>query len=86
MVAFIRDFKKFTSKEIQKNMIITEPGLLGLFEVDNERHEFWAKTNMPKIVESDLYFLQKINYIHDNPVRKQYVKRPQDWGMVICKS
>jgi hypothetical protein len=23
--------------------------------------------------------LQKINYIHENPVRKQYVQRPEDW-------
>ncbi len=79
MIAFVRDFKKFTSKEIQKNIIATEPNVLSLFEIENGKYEFWAKTNMPKIIESEEYFFQKINYIHGNPVRKQYVKRPEEW-------
>ena len=34
---------------------------------------------MPKIIESEKYPLQKIQYIHANPVRRQYVRRPEDW-------
>ncbi len=34
---------------------------------------------MPKIIEGEEYLLQKINYIHANPVRRQYVKKPEDW-------
>jgi len=79
MIVFVRDFKKFTSKEIQKNIIATEPNVLSLFEIEHGKYEFWAKTNMPKIIESEEYFFQKINYIHTNPVRKQYVKRPEEW-------
>ncbi len=79
MIVFVRDFKKFTSKEIQKNIIATEPNVLSLFEIENGKYEFWAKTNMPKIIESEEYLFQKINYIHANPMRKQYVKRPEEW-------
>lgn len=78
-ISFVRDFKKFTSKEIQKNIIATEPNALKLFEVDPGKYEFWARTNMPKIIESEQFLLQKMNYIHQNPIRKQYVKRPEDW-------
>ncbi len=78
MIAFVRDFKKFTSKEIQKNIIATEPNVLSLFDIDN-RYEFWEKTNMPKVIKSESYLFQKIKYIHANPVRKQYVKKPEDW-------
>jgi len=45
MIAFVRDFKKFTSKEIQKNIIATEPNALKLFQVDKNKYEFWQKTN-----------------------------------------
>ncbi|TLD42296.1 MAG: hypothetical protein JETT_1411 [Candidatus Jettenia ecosi] len=34
---------------------------------------------MPKVIKSEAYVIQKINYIHANPVRKQYVKSPEDW-------
>ncbi len=78
-ISFIRDFKKFTSKEIQKNIIATEPDVLTLFDAGGGGYEFWEKTNMPKVIENDRYLLQKMDYIHKNPVRKQYVKRPEDW-------
>jgi REP element-mobilizing transposase RayT len=78
-IAFIRDFKKYTSKEIQKNIIATEPNIIWLFRDNVGNSEFWQKTNMPKLIESRNYFLQKVNYIHENPVRKQYVRKPEDW-------
>ena len=79
MIGFVRDFKKFTSKEIQKNIIPTEPNVLSLFDDGNGNYEFWAKTNMPKVIKIEKYLLQKIQYIHANPVRKQYVNRPEAW-------
>jgi len=78
MIAFVRDFKKYVSNEIQKNIIAAEPSLLPLFLV-GKKWNFWQETNMPKLVESEEYFLQKINYIHNNPVRKQYVAAPENW-------
>ena len=32
-----------------------------------------------KVIKTEKYLLQKIQYIHANPVRKQYVNRPEDW-------
>ncbi|MFH0776145.1 MAG: transposase [Patescibacteria group bacterium] len=78
-IGFVRDFKKFTSKEIQKNIIAFEPGVLKLFGAAKGSYEFWQPSNMPKIVESDYFLNQKIEYIHFNPVRKHYVKNPEDW-------
>ena len=79
MIDFVRDFKKFTSKEIRKNMATTEPDLLRFFEDKLGGYEFWSKSNMPKAVETEEYFLQKAEYIHLNPVRKRFVERPEDW-------
>jgi len=79
IIGFIRDFKRHTSKEIQNNIIATEPKVLKLFDLGNGKYEFWSRTNMPKMIENEDYLFQKVNYIHENPVRRQYVKNPEDW-------
>lgn len=33
-------------------------------------------TNAPKKIENPDFYLQKLNYIHENPVRKGYVAYP----------
>jgi len=79
MIGFVRDFKRHTSREIQNNIITTEPAVLKLFDIGDGRYEFWSRTNMPKTIENEDYLIQKINYIHENPVRRQYVKKPEHW-------
>ncbi|MFH1375066.1 MAG: transposase [Patescibacteria group bacterium] len=79
MISFVRDFKKFTSKAIQKNIVAFERNLLKLFENKDGSCEIWQRGNMPKLVESDELLNQKIEYIHFNPVDKQYVQHPEDW-------
>lgn len=78
MGALLRDMKKFLSKEFKKSLIATEPNLLKLFEAGGQ-YEFWEKTNYPKLIESENFFAQKANYIHNNPVKKEYVYFPEDW-------
>jgi putative transposase len=79
LAGFARDFKKFTSKRLQDNIIATEPNVLKLFETREGVYSIWAKGNMPKLCETEDYVLQKISYIHSNPVRKQYVRNAEDW-------
>lgn len=78
MIGFVRDFKTFTSKEIKKNIVATEPNILKLFK-ENGNYEFWQKTNMPELIISEELYLSKAKYIIENPVRKGYVRRPEDW-------
>jgi len=33
----------------------------------------------PKIVENEKFVMEKMNYIHNNPVAKGYVERPEHW-------
>lgn len=79
-IGFIRDFKKFTSKKILENIKQTEPSILKLFIDKDGNAEFWSKTNMPEFVESEKFFAQKMNYIHNNPVRRNYVEKPEYWN------
>ena len=78
IIGVIRDLKTFLSKELQKNMIAFEPQVLKIFEKE-KGHSIWSDTNYPELIESERFLQQKINYIHQNPVTKQYVAYPEDW-------
>ncbi len=76
--AVIRDMKTFLSKELKKRILATEPNILKIFETKGN-YTFWENTNCPKLIEREDFFRQKYEYIHSNPVRKQYVHSPEDW-------
>ena len=79
MAGFLRDFKRFTSVQVKKNLETTEPNVLKLFLNEDGKYRFWMDTNAPKKIENPDFYLQKLNYIHENPVRKGYVARPEHW-------
>jgi len=80
VIGFARDFKRFTSGEFRKNILTHEPNVLDIFRgKDTGDYKFWHKTNMPELIESDKFFGQKKNYIEDNPVRRLYVQKAEDW-------
>jgi REP element-mobilizing transposase RayT len=64
--------------KLRENILETEPNILPLF-MQEDRYRFWKDDNKPKILENDKFFMQKMNYIHNNPVVKGYVDRPEYW-------
>jgi REP element-mobilizing transposase RayT len=78
-VEFVRDFKKWTSRAIKQDMVENEPRALELFIDEAGEYQFWKDTNAPKIIETENFGLQKLQYIHNNPVVKGYVLRPECW-------
>lgn len=80
----LRDFKTYTSKEliklIQENPQESRSGwMLRLFERagkynnQNINFQFWQNGNHPLLLYSTEVIEQKINYIHQNPVRAGFV-------------
>lgn len=78
-IGFIRDFKRFTTKKILENIKRFEPNTLKIFQNKNGGFDIWSKTNMPEIIETERFLLQKIDYILNNPVKRAYVLNPEDW-------
>lgn len=85
----IRDFKKFTSKKILQQ-IQNEPEsrrewMLKIFENaadESAKHKyfkFWQTGNHAIEVYTEKFVWDKINYIHDNPVRVGFVTHQWDW-------
>lgn len=41
--------------------------------------QIWQRENFPRIIETEKFFNEKLNYIHNNPVKRGYVAKPEDW-------
>lgn len=86
----IRDFKKFTSKEIIKSVIANKresrrEWMLEIFQKAgaansrNSQYQFWDQDNRPMELYSAAFVFQKTNYIHRNPVEAGIVANPEDY-------
>jgi putative transposase len=42
-------------------------------------YKTWQEGFHPITIESDRFFIEKLNYIHENPVRKGFVDQPCHW-------
>ena len=85
----IREFKSFTARKLIE-AIATETEsrrewMLNLFEFSakqhkrNEKYQLWTHENHAEFGYSEKFMQQKINYIHDNPVRAGIVAKPEDF-------
>lgn len=86
----MRDFKKFTSKKIlsaieQNVQESRREWLLDRFcfaGMNNKRitnYHFWQDGNYVEEIYTTEFLQQKIDYIHNNPVRAEIVIHPEDY-------
>jgi len=53
--------------------------VFNLLKDEKDKFQLWQPDNMPIVIESKNVLLEKLNYIHNNPVKKQYVDLPEYW-------
>lgn len=85
----LRDFKSFTSKkiieEIESSNESRKDWMMKLFREAafnhkrNSGHQFWTHENHAELIYSNKFIEQKLEYIHQNPVRAGIVARPEDY-------
>jgi putative transposase len=82
----IGDFKSFTANKIIKYLESRqERTLLKLLRYFKARHktdreyQFWQEGSHPKQIQDDEMLLQKMEYMHLNPVKRGYVDDPVHW-------
>lgn len=62
-----------------------EAGMLKLFSEacihlkENKNYKFWQDGNQAKIIFSNEFFYEKLEYIHKNPVTAMIVEKPEDY-------
>jgi putative transposase len=66
-----RDFLKFTGQQILKVLRNLNSSLLGelLVEAKDRRYQVWERNALSIPLYSEGFFMQKLEYIHNNPVR-----------------
>ncbi len=86
--AIIRDFKKFTSNKIieaieQSGKESRSRWLLWLLkqktETGEEKKQLWQPGNHPEEIRTEKFYRQKMQYIHQNPVRTGWVRNEEDY-------
>jgi len=82
----VRDYKRFTSEKISALLQETHSRALSSYFATAARiakkgnqSKIWQSGSHPETIESGRFFDQKLNYIHENPVRKGFVRNPEDW-------
>lgn len=85
----LRDFKKFTSKEIidkikelpesRKEWMLNRFEFAGRFNNKIKDYKFWQDGNEAKEIHTNDFLDQKLDYIQNNPVRAEIVFEPQDY-------
>ena len=76
-----RDFLKYTAQQIKKDMIINQPGKVEEFLVNakDRKYQFWERNPLSVEIWSEKVFLEKLKYIHQNPVRAGICQWPDDY-------
>ena len=81
---FVRDMKKHTSieitnliagndKESRRKWMLDKFSFAGERNSNNERYQFWQQDSHPICLDTSDKVMQRLNYLHDNPVRAGWV-------------
>lgn len=85
----IRDFKKFTSKSItdaiaegnesRKVWMLNRFAFNTKLHSRNQKYQVWTHENHAVVLYSNDFIQEKLEYLHNNPVRAGLVNRPEDY-------
>lgn len=86
----LRDFKKFTSKRIlteleidpqesRREWMLDRFHFAGANDKKISKYRFWQEGCHQELIYLYDFYMQKLNYIHNNPVRQEIVARPEEY-------
>jgi putative transposase len=69
-----RDFLKYTAQQIRRDLIKHNPALLEQFRVNakDRMYQIWERNALSIDIYSEKVMLQKLNYIHYNPLQEKW--------------
>jgi len=82
----IKSFKMYTARQIidlldrhQAKVLLRQLRALKLRHKTESEYQVWKEGSKPKQIGSDEMMRQKLEYIHNNPVKRGYVDEPVHW-------
>ena len=76
-----RDFLKYTAQKIKADLRKYHPDILENFRVDakDRKYQFWERNPLSVELRTHAVFLQKLEYIHWNPVKAGLCSLPEEY-------
>jgi REP element-mobilizing transposase RayT len=76
-----RDFLRFTSQQILKELRNIKSPVMNelLVRAKDRKHQVWEQNSLSIELWNPKVFRQKLNYIHNNPVRAGLCELPEDY-------
>jgi REP element-mobilizing transposase RayT len=82
----VNEFKSFTARRIIDSMqqmkyetLLQELAFFKKREKHDQEYQLWQQGSHPQVIEDEKVMIQKIEYIHNNPVKRGYVADPVHW-------
>ena len=89
----VGEFKSFTAKSIVEEMqkqqfqtLLQELKYYKLRHKADQTHQLWQEGSHPQVIETEEVMWQKIEYVHNNPLRRGYVDDPMHWRYSSARS
>ena len=80
------DFKSFSARRIidflqtrGDQRVLRQLELFRARHKTDREYQFWQEGSHPEMIQSNEMMWQKLEYIHNNPVRRGYVDDPIHW-------
>jgi putative transposase len=79
----LTSFRKFTGRSLcdycAQHMPSCFDKVLHEASTADRIRRFWQPSRHPEVIESERFWRQKLDYLHDNPCRKGLVRRADHW-------
>jgi len=90
----LRDFKKYKSivtsikeyPESRRDWLLDRFEFAGRFDRKIKEYKFWMDGNEAKEIHTTGFMEEKLNYIHQNPVKAEYVDQAEDYKYSSARS
>lgn len=81
--ATLADFRKFTGRQLSDYCARATPPCFSETLVSgstqDRKRRFWQPSRHPEVIETEKFWRQKLDYLHDNPSRKGLVRLAEHW-------
>jgi REP element-mobilizing transposase RayT len=82
----VKHFKSYTARRLidhlESQNALTLLQELSFYKARHKiqsQYQFWQEGSHPQLIEGDVMMLQKLEYMHNNPVKRGYVDDPVHW-------
>lgn len=83
LTATMADFRKFTGRRLAdlcgRKFSASFAEVLRTHATVDRQRRFWQPSRHPEAIETETFWRQKFDYLHENPCRKGLVRRADEW-------